>query len=80
MFANRALEMLLILCVSGVMSIYSQITDILSNAIHFFDKIKLILYPQVRNSMAQLTLLGNPVVIEWHGIKVGFIFYGAPSN
>ena len=37
----------------------SQNTAISLKAIHFFDKIKLILYPQVRNSMTQLTLVYN---------------------
>ena len=64
-FANRSLEMLLVLCVPGVMSIH-KIQQIFLNIIQFFDKIKLIQYPQVRNSMTQLTLVGNPVVIEWY--------------
>ena len=37
----------------------SQNTSITKNAIHLFDNIKLILYPQVRNFITQLTLTQN---------------------
>ena len=51
--------------VAGVMYVNSQNKAIFLKSIIFFDKIKLILYPQVRNYMTQLTLYYLPGGAFW---------------
>ena len=45
-----------LICFVGPTNVNSQNTAISLKTIHFFDKIKPILYPQVRNSITQQTL------------------------